>query len=165
MGLFGPGWLLLWSSIRVFLFLVSIHFYSQSVMQVNFLNQNPCMPSQTGVFLFGIFLRVALSESICIFSLGLSSTLGNSFSLLFNHSTFLLWYRRSHTLLQNYFVSFASGFWNVFSLHSPTWKKNFIRCFERSCFICIVWSCFGIFLVFLLSPQLSLWISFSFVHC
>ena len=34
-------------------------------MEVNLLNQNPCMPSRPGIFQFDIFYRVALSLSEC----------------------------------------------------------------------------------------------------
>ena len=50
---------------------------SQSVMTGMNLNQNPCMPSWTGVFLFVIFLSVALSGSRCMFTSGLFQVLLN----------------------------------------------------------------------------------------
>ena len=110
------------------------------------------MSSWTGVFQFGTFLSVVQRESRCIFALGLSSILCNSFSMLFIYLTFQLCSLRSHILLQNYFGSFQSGYCYVFVHSPPTSGWIFCRCFGRSCFVGIVWSCLRIFSVFFLSP-------------
>ena len=52
---------------------------SLSWIEVIFLNKNPCLPSRPGLFQLGIFLSVALSKSMSIFTLGLFSTLCCSF--------------------------------------------------------------------------------------
>ena len=41
--------------------------------------------------------------------------------------------------------------WYAFAHSSPTCWRIFFRCFGMSCFVCVVSSCLGIFLVFLLS--------------
>ena len=54
--------------------------------------------------------------------------------------------------LQKGFASLTSGWWYEVVHSSPTCWQNLFRCFGMSCFICIVWSCLCIFLVFLFSP-------------
>ena len=51
----------------------------------------------------------ALRESKCISTLGHSSSIHNSFSVLFIHSAFLPWSLRSYISLQNLFASLASS--------------------------------------------------------
>ena len=46
------------------------------------------MPSGPGVFQFGTFLSVALSDSTCIFALVPSTSPCSSFSILFIHPVF-----------------------------------------------------------------------------
>ena len=78
----------------------SIHFDSQSVVDgSDFLNQNPYMTSRLGMFHFGTFLSIALSESRYILALGPSLSPSNSFSMLYIHSNFLLRSLRSHILI------------------------------------------------------------------
>ena len=57
------------------------------------------MSSRPGAFQFDIFLIVELSASTSMFTLGPSSSVRNSISMLFIHSAFLLWSFRSHILL------------------------------------------------------------------
>ena len=63
------------------------------------------------------FLSVALCESRYIFAFGPSWIPFNSFSQMFIHSAFLWWTLHSHILLQNRFVSLASGCWYVFAYY------------------------------------------------
>ena len=56
---------------------------SLSWMEVNFLNQKTSIPSWPGVFHFDIIFSVVLSKSMCISAFGLSSSLSNSFVILF----------------------------------------------------------------------------------
>ena len=71
-----PFWRSSWISV-VFLLIIYLGIFaspkhllssraSLSWMDVNFLNQNPCMPSWPGVFQFSTFLLVALSDSRCL---------------------------------------------------------------------------------------------------
>ena len=122
----------------VFFWKPSIHFHSQSVMdRSEFLNQYPCMPSRPGIFQFGTFLSVALSESLCIFDFGSSLSPSNSFPMLLVHSDFLLYSLHSqyftlklfcflviqllvcfHAFSSHLLVEFFSLFWNIlFYLH------------------------------------------------
>ena len=113
------------------------------------------MPSSPGVFQFSKFFCVALSESICIFLFGLSSSPSNSFSMLFIHSVFLLCTLRSHILFPNCFVFLWSSL-GLFSCILPLLDhRNFFRCFGMSFFLCIVLSCLDIFLDFFLLPVTS----------
>ena len=74
------------------------------------------------------FLRVVQSESRCLFA----------FFMLLIH-----------------FSYFAFGFGYVLAPFPLLAGKIFFYCFGMSCFVCIVWSCLSIFLVFLLSPVSS----------
>ena len=98
-------------------------------MEVNFLKQNPCIPSWPGVFQFDIFLRVVLSKSMCISIFGSSSSPSNSLVILFIHSSFLLCFFGCHILVQNRSVSFASSCWYVFVSSPPSWWENFLSLF------------------------------------
>ena len=74
---------------------------SLSWMEVNVLNQNPCMSSWPEVFRLGIsFLSIALSELMCIFAFGPSSSPSNSSSMWLIHSAFLLCSLGCHILLK-----------------------------------------------------------------
>ena len=75
------------------------------------------------------FLCVVLSESMCIFTFGLSSSPSNPFPMLFIHSAFLLFFLGCHILLKNCFASFASGYWHVFVPFPFTCWKNFLSLF------------------------------------
>ena len=57
-------------------------------MEVNFLNQKPCIPSWPGVFHIDILFSVVLSMSTCICVLGPSSSPSSSLVMLFIHSAF-----------------------------------------------------------------------------
>ena len=59
-------------------------------MEVNFLNQKPCIPSWPGAFQFDILYSVVLSKSMSISVLGPSSYSSSSLVILFIHSAFLL---------------------------------------------------------------------------
>ena len=52
------------------------------------LNENPWMPSRSGVFQFAIFLSVVLSLSGCMLTWGPSSSIFNFVPMLFIHSAF-----------------------------------------------------------------------------
>ena len=70
-----------------------------------------------GVFQFGTFFSVALSESRCMSALGPSSRPCNSF-FMFIHSSFLLCSFRYLILHLNCFVFLSSSRWYA-SVHSP----------------------------------------------
>ena len=65
---------------------------------------------------------------------------------------FLLWYFRSHILLQNLFASLASGCWIWLRLLFPWLLVEFFSLFWDVLFVSTVWSCLDIFLVFVLPP-------------
>ena len=122
-------------------------------MEVNFLNQNPCMPWNPGFFQFAIFLSVALSPLGCMFTWPSSST-HNSVSLLYIHLAFLLWSFRFH-VCSSVFLFLSHP---VVDMASPILPQLlvvflfiyfFCCCFGTSCFVYIVWPCLDIFLVFL----------------
>ena len=75
------------SVFSVFCMHLFISVASLSWMKVNFLNQNPYMPSTPEVFQFGLFLGVAFCASRYITILGPSS-IHNSGSMLFIHLAF-----------------------------------------------------------------------------
>ena len=72
-------------------------------MGVNFLNQNPCIPSWPGAFQFDIHFSVVLSKSTCISILGPSSSPSSFLVILFIHSAFSLSFYGCHILVQNRF--------------------------------------------------------------
>ena len=94
---------------------------------------------------------VALSASKCISTLGPSSSIHNSFPILFIHSAFC--YDFSIPIFCS--KIFLPRSHPVAGMTSPILPlrvgRIFFRCFGKSCFVCIVWSCLGIFLFFLLS--------------
>ena len=63
-------------------------------MEVNFLNQKPCIPSWPGAFQFDILFSVIVSKSTWISILRPSSSLSSSLVILFIHSAFslFLWF-------------------------------------------------------------------------
>ena len=99
---------------------------SLSWMDVKFPNQNPCIPSWPGVFQFGTFLSVALNESKCISIPRPFTSPCTLFFMLFIHSAFMLSTFCSDILLQNCFVSFASGCSFVFVHSLPTCSQIFL---------------------------------------
>ena len=138
------------SGISVFCMHFFISAASLSCMEINFLNQNPCMPSRPEVFQFGIFLSIALSPSGCMFTWGPSSSIRNSLFILFIYFAFFylsvpIFCSKIFWPLSHLVVGMASP---ILPLTLP---RIFSRCFWTSCFVYIVWSCLGIFLVFLLS--------------
>ena len=60
-------------------------------MEVNFLNQKPCIPSWPGVLPFNILFSVVLTKSMCI------SVLGLSLSLCFSHQLELILFHSNHS--------------------------------------------------------------------
>ena len=129
------------------------------------------MPSRPRIFEFDIFLSVALSALGCIFTWRLSSRIRNSVFMLFIHlvfffSFFFFCYDLSVPifLLKNLFSSLSHP---VVGMASPILPllvgRIFCCCFGTSCFVCIVWSCLGIFLS-LLSFASNFWlVSSSFI--
>ena len=84
-------------------------------MEVNFLNQNPCISSWPGVFQG--FFCVVLSKSMCISAFGPSFSSSTSFVILFIHC---------------FVVFFCYVFW------LPYFVQN---CFGFSCIQLLVWFC------------------------
>ena len=127
---------------------------SLSWMEVNFLNQKPCISSWPEDFLFDIFC-VVLSKSMCIFAFGPSSSPCNSFVILFIHLAFSLWFLVA--IFQSKIVRFLLHLVvGIFPCHLfPVVDRIFFRCFGKSCFVCIVLRFVDISLIFLLSPVLS----------
>ena len=141
--------------IRVFmyvcLFQASVHFDCQPHVDVNgFLE--PVFMNFLIAWRFPIlyFFCVALCESRCIFALGLSLSSWNSFFILFIHSVLMFCLLPSYILL----VFFPSHpVIGMTSLIPPLLAgRIFFRCFGMSCFVCLVWSCLDIFVVFFLPP-------------
>ena len=119
-------------------------------MEVNFLNQKPCIPSWPGAFQFDILFSIVLSKSTCISIFGPSSSPSSSFVMLFIHSAFSLCFFGSHILAQNRSVSFESGCC-MFSCHSlPIVDIISFRCFGMSYFVCTVLPFVDISIIFLL---------------
>ena len=147
-GLFGSGWSFFWTSIRVNLFLLSICSLREPVCH-RWKSFKPVFTNAIIAWRFPIwylFLSVTLSELRCIFALGSYSSSSNSFHMLLIHSEFLLCSIRSHILLQNCFVSLSSSILLLLA------GRIIFRCFEMSCFVCIVLSCLDTFFVFHLLP-------------
>ena len=117
---------------------------------LEFLNQNPCIPSWPGVFQFSTFFSFSSVETTTTFTSGTPSSPSNSFFMIFINSAFLIYSFCSHILLQNFFVSFASDCWFLCIVcRLVGWI--FFRYFGMPCFVCIVWPCPGTFWVSLLS--------------
>ena len=129
---------------------------SLSWMEENFLNQDPCIPTWSGVFLFNISFSVFLSCSMCISTYGPSSSLSSSLLILFIQSAF--------SFMPFLVVIFSSKIvrflWRpvvgMFLCHAlPVVDRIFFCCFGMSCFVCIVLPFVVISLISLLSPELS----------
>ena len=87
---------------------------------------------------------VTLRRSRCIFSIGPSSSIFMSFSMLLITSTFLICSLHSHILLTNCFATRHSVV--CMSLCKlPLLACTLFRCFGISCFVCIVLSSLDIF--------------------
>ena len=102
-------------------------------MCVNTFNVDLCMSFWHGVFPFGNFLTVALSDSGSI-STSESSSSPCSFFHVNNPSTFLLCSFSSHILLQTCFAFFASIYWFVFVHSPPTYWFHFLPFFRKDLF-------------------------------
>ena len=124
-------------------------------MEVNFLNQKPCIPSWPGVFQFDILFSVVLSKSMCISVLGPSSSSSSSLLMLFIHSAFSLCFLVAIFLskIVRFLLHPVVGMFSCYSL--PVVDRIFFRCFGKSCFVCSVLPFVDIALIFLLSPALS----------
>ena len=123
-------------------------------MEVNCLNQKPCIPSWPGVFQFDILFSVVLSKLICISVLGPSSSPFSSLVILFIHSAFSLCFLVAifSSKIVRFLLHLVVG---MFSCHSlPIVDRIVFRCFGKSCFVCIVLPFVYIPLIFLLSPAL-----------
>ena len=109
------------------------------------------MSSWPDVFQVGIFLMLLwVNKGVLLFSYSFI----NSFSILFIHSTFLLY---SHILLQNCFYIL-----HVFPYLQVEFSFIFFR---KSCFVCIIWSSCR-YLFSLPSFTRSFWfITSSFIVC
>ena len=103
-------------------------------MEVNFLNQKPCIPSWPGVLQFYILFSVVLSKSTCISILGPSWSPSSSIVMFFIHSAFSLCFFGSHILAQNRSVSFASSRLHVFVSFPPNCWLNFLSLFWKVLF-------------------------------
>ena len=124
-------------------------------MEVNFLNQNPCLLSSPGVFQFDILFSAVLSKSMFISVLGPSLSLSSSLVILFIHSAFSLFF-----LVAIFSSKMVWFLWHLvvgmFLCHSlPIVDRIFSRSFGKSRFVCIVLPFVDISLIFLLSPTLS----------
>ena len=149
-GLLWLKWSYLWSSIRTSQFSVCIYTFNKQVCRVwrwIFKTKIRVCNQSKRVFQFVIFLSVALSPSGYMFTWGLSPSIWNSVSMLFIYSAFLLWYFRSYILLQ-IFLPLSHLVVNMASPNIPLIvDRMFLSCFGTSCFVYILCSCLGIFLV------------------
>ena len=121
-------------------------------MEVNFLNQKPCIPSWPGVFQFDIILSVVMSKSVCISAFRPTSNPSISLVILFIHSAFLLRF-----FWLPYFCPKSFGFFCIrllvyfYCYLLPIVNRIFFRCFgiiiiiiiiiiitDRSVFICVI---------------------------
>ena len=109
-------------------------------MEVNFLNQKPCILSWCGVFQVDIFLRIS--------PFGPSSSHSKSLVILFIHSAFSLCFWLPYFLLLLVVGIFSCHLLSVLG-------RIFFRYFGMSYFVCIVLPFIGISLIFLLSPGFS----------
>ena len=133
-------------------------------MEVNFLNQNPDIPSSPGVFQFDMFFSVFLSSPMCISALGPSSSPSSSLVISFIHSAFSLCFFGCYIFVQNCSVCLTSGCLTsgMFLCHAlPIIDRIFFRCFWMSCSVCIVLPFVDISLVSLLLPKPFWFISSS----
>ena len=122
-------------------------------MEVNFLNQKPCIPPWPGVFQFVIFFSVVLGKTMCIYAFVPSSRPSSSFVILFIHSAFSLYFLFVAIFLSQIVGFLLHPFVGMFSCHLlPSVDKIFFRCFGISCFVCIVFPFVDVSLAFLCSP-------------
>ena len=114
------------------------------------------MPSWPGVFLFETFLRVVLRESRCISAFCACSSPSESFFRVADSFGFSVVFSSFPYFAQKLFCFLVISLLVCLRAFPPpaSWK-NFFRCFRMSCFLCIVLSCFDIFLVSFLSPVTS----------
>ena len=101
----------------------SMHLLSCKVnlswIDVNFSNQNPCMPLWSGVFQFDTFLSVALSQFRCVFTSESSTCTSIFFMLFINSDSVSIYY--SKILLHPVvgfspplcWLNFLSLFWKI----------------------------------------------------
>ena len=127
-------------------------------MGVNFLNQNPCIPSWLGFFQFDIFFIHFLSSSVCISALGPFLSSSSSLVTMFIHSAFSLCFFGCHIFVQNCYFFFF--FWRLvvgmFWCHAlPVIYGIFFHCFGMFYFVSNVLPFVDISLISLLSPELS----------
>ena len=128
---------------------LSISGASLSWMDVNFLNQKPCILSWPSNLLFGIFFSAFLRKSMCISAFGPSSSFSNSFDILFIQWSFSLCFRLPYFSPKSF--SFSCIGFCMFSSHLlPNVGRIFFRCFGMSCF----------FSVLFYPLSISLWSSF-----
>ena len=119
---------------------------SLSWMEVDFLDQKPCIPSWPGVFQFDIFLNVALSKSVCISAFVPSSSSSIS---LYSFRLFVMFF------CLPYFSPKSLGFFlhpvdSMFYCHLlPIVDRIFFHRFAMSYFFCIVLPFVDISLIFL----------------
>ena len=128
-------------------------------MEVNFLNQKPCIPTWPGVFQFDIFC-VDLSKSMFISSFDPFQF----FSHIFTYSAFLgcfcflfflFFFFGCHIFFQNCSVSLASGCWYVFVSSPPScWQTFYIVVLEYPV-LSVLFYPLSISLILLLLPVLS----------
>ena len=126
---------------------------SLSWMEMNFLNQNPCILSWSNIFQFDIYFSVIWRKSMCIATFGPSSNPSNSFFISLIHWNLLLCFLSCYILVQ--IVRFLMhSFVGMFSYNLLlVVDRIFFRCFGMSClfvFFCIVLRFVDIFLIFLL---------------
>ena len=126
-----------------------------SLMEVNFLNQKPCIPSWPGVFQFDIIFRVVLSKSVCISTFGPSSSPFNSLVILFIHSTLPLCFLVAmfFSKIVRFLLHPVVGMFSCNLL--PGVDRILFRCFGMSCFVYIVLPFVNIYSIFLLLPVRS----------
>ena len=123
-------------------------------MEMNFLKQNPCISSCSGVFQFDIFFSVFFfSCSMCISALGPSPSPSSSLVISFIHSAFSLCF-----LIAIFSSKIVRFLWRLvvgmFFCHAlPVFDRIFFLSFGMSCFVCIVLSFVKISLISLLSPE------------
>ena len=122
---------------------VSVHFDRQSVIdRSEFLKQYPCTPSWPDIFQFGTFLSIALSQSMCIFTLCPILCTSNSFPMLLIQSAFLLCFLPSHILLWFFIIQFLVCGSCIQPLLAA---RIFFRCFGNVLFSLYASSCLNIF--------------------
>ena len=127
-----------------------------SWMEVNFLNQNPCIVFHRGLaFSSSKLFSIVLSKSMCISAFGPSSSPLNSFVMLFIHSASSLCFLVA--VFQSKIVRFllhpVAGMFLCNLL--PVVDRIIFRWYGMFCFVCNVFPFVDISLIFLFSPVLS----------